>query len=392
MKKLFIISTAAILALVACSKTETANPDPKLIGFNVANYKAQTKAYNSLLDEKAAGADIVSFTTNAWYHDGASSYGSQTFMADQVIKPENTTDPTYWAPEGRNYYWPKTGYVNFFSYAGSPAPTAKAEGSITYTDVAVPTNANILVADAAYRFSSNTTNDNTIYQQNSVTKGVPTLFHHILAKVKFDVVLDAKTGMANPDNKDKWTVSITSAYINVPQQGTIALTFTDPTTDETTASFSGSWGSLGDFNHIDNVTGTGANVADPENYEIDDAITLTAVGGTISVEENRSGYNTTGTPAELIPESAVIPHTLTNDITFAMTYKLAYRYNDGTPVQEFITIPETKLTDFAPSITAWAMNTIYTYHVIIKPNEQVLFDPAVETWAEVESADSELNF
>ena len=75
-----------------------------------------------------------------------------------------------------------------------------------------------------------------------------------------------------------------------------------------------------------------------------------------------------------------------------MTYKLAYRYNNGTPVQEFITIPETKLTDFAPSITAWAMNTIYTYHVIIKPNEQVLFDPAVETWAEVESADSELNF
>ena len=382
MKKLFILAAAAVVALAACTKTQMVDTPSREVSFKIANYTAQTKAYNSLLDETADGNPIVSFTTNAWYHDGAGSYGSQVFMADQVIKPENTTDPSYWAADGRKYYWPKTGYVNFFSYAGSPAPTAKAEGSITYTNVAVVPASNILVAEAAYRYTENTTNDSAIYQQNSVTEGVPTLFHHILAKVKFDVVLDAKTGMTNPDSKDKWTVSITSASINVPQQGTINLTFTDPSS-KGTAKFANTckWASLANYTAISNVTGTGANVASPENYEIDDAITLTAIGGKISKEESRTEYNDdTKKPAELIAESAVIPHQLGNDVTFTMTYKLAYSYDGGAPIQEVVTVPATKLTTFAPQIDTWEMNTIYTYHIIIKPNAEVLFDPAVETW------------
>lgn len=382
MKKLFILAAAAVVALAACTKTEVERND-SLIGFRVVKYTAQTKAYNSLLDETANGSAVESFKTNAWYHDAAGTYGSQVFMADQVIAPENTTDPSYWAPQGRNYYWPKTGHINFFSYAGYPAPTAKAEGSITYTDVAIDTLANILVADAAYHYKENTTNDNTIYQQNQVTEGVPTLFHHILAKVKFDVIFDAKNGMANVDSKDKWTISITEASVNIPQQGTIALTFTEPSgTTPATVKFDNTcaWASLGNYKAIRKVIGTGANVASPENYEIDDAITLTAVGGTLSKEETRDEYNTTGTPATLIGLSSVIPHTLTDDVTFSMTYKIAYSYDGAAPVQEVVTVPATKLTAFAPSIAAWNMNTIYTYHIVIKPNAPILFDPSVETW------------
>ena len=385
MKKFYILAAVALVASAACTKVdpvESALETP--IGFNVVKYSAQTKAssYNSLLDEKADGAAIQSFKTNAWYHDGAGTYGSQAFMVDQVVAPENTTNPSYWAPTGRNYYWPKTGYINFFSYAGSPAPTAKAENSITYTSVSVVPASNILVADAAYRYKENTTNDDSIYQQNSVTKGVPTLFRHILAKVKFDVIFDASE-VAPADTKDKWTVSITSASITVPQQGTISLTFTEPSgTTPATQKFNSSsvWGSLGNYTAIDNVTGTGANVASPENYEIDNAITLTAVGGTKSYEESRTAYSTTGKAAALIAESSVIPHTLTDNVTFTMTYKLAYSYNGGAPVQEVVTVPATKLTTFTPTISAWDMNTIYTYHIIIKPNENILFDPAVETW------------
>lgn len=383
MKKFYILAAVALVASAACTKINPVESSPETpIGFNVVKYSAQTKAYNSLLDEQAAGAAIESFTTNAWYHDGAGTYGSQAFMVDQVIAPENTTDPSYWAPTGRKYYWPKTGYINFFSYAGSPAPTAKAENSITYTAVSVVPNSNILVADAAYRYKENTTNDGNIYQQNSVTEGVPTLFRHILAKVKFDVIFDA-SGVLPADTKDKWTVSITSASINVPQQGTINLTFTEPTgTAPATQKFdaANAWGSLGVYTAINNVTGTGANVASPENYEINGAITLTAVGGTKSYEESRTEYSATGKAAALIAESAVIPHTLTENVTFTMTYKLAYSYDGGAPIQEVVTVPAKKLTEFAPEVTAWAMNTIYTYHIIIKPNETILFDPAVETW------------
>ena len=77
----------------------------------------------------------------------------------------------------------------------------------------------------------------------------------------------------------------------------------------------------------------------------------------------------------------MIPHTLGDNVTFSMSYKLAYSYDGGTPIQENVTVSNVKLTEFAPSISAWAMNTIYTYHVIIRPNKVVLFDPAVETWA-----------
>ena len=385
MKKYFIIAVAALAASAACSKVETINQTPDtLIGFNVVKYAGQTKAdaYNSLLDEKVNDTTITHFRTNAWFH--AEGYAAQAFMVDQIVLSDNDSNtasaPTYWAPFGRNYYWPKTGYINFFSYAGLPAPTAKAEGSLTYNNVTVGTGSNILVADAAYRYSQNATSA-TPYGQNGVTEGVPTLFRHILAKVKFDVIFDAKTGMTASD-KDKWTVSITSASINVPQQGSITLNFTDPASTGTAAhAGSDAWGSLASYTAVNNVTGTGANVASPENYEIDDAITLTAVAGKKSDEENRTDGTDTGAPAELIAESAVIPHTLGDNVTFSMSYKLAYSYDGGTPIQENVTVSNVKLTEFAPSISAWAMNTIYTYHVIIRPNKVVLFDPAVETWA-----------
>ena len=42
MKKYFIIATAAIVAMAACSKVETDNVPAKKIAFEVANYPSQT--------------------------------------------------------------------------------------------------------------------------------------------------------------------------------------------------------------------------------------------------------------------------------------------------------------------------------------------------------------
>ena len=360
MKKCFIFAAVAVVATAACTKVETVDNSPETpIAFQVVNYQTQTKAYNSLLDESAAGAQITSFTTNAWFH-GAGSYGVQQFMADESIVPDNTTNPTKWAPSSRDYYWPKTGYINFFSYAGSPAPTAKAEGSLTYTDVSVVPASNILVADAAYRFKEN--NDPATYGQNSVTKGVPTLFRHKLAKVKFDVILDA----SETQPAYAWTATIKEASITVPQKGTLALTVSEPSgTTPATAAYTGAWASLSTLTPINKVSGD---------------VVLKAKGEKKSDVDNVPDGSTAGKAAELIADSAVIPHTLTNDVVFNMTYTLAFSYNGGTEVKEDIVIDPTKLTDFTPSITAWAMNTVYTYHIIIKPNGVILFDPAVETW------------
>ena len=391
MKKLFIITAAAVATLAACSKVDV-DQTPALIGFNVAKYLPQTKAYNSLLNEYANGAQVDQFTTNAWFHDGAEKYGDngvQRFMEDQVIKPENTTDPSYWRPYQRNYFWPKTGYINFFSYAGHPVPTAKAEGSITYTEVAIDSLSNILVADGAFRYNQITTNDDTIYQRNSVEKGVPTLFRHILSKIRFDVIFDAKTKVANPDTKDKWTITITRAQVTVPKSGTIALTFTNPTSGTPAAPVRGTakfnedyddWAIAADWAD-DNETkriirkAPGSGAAPAKNT------ILTAVGGTKSQLETTDGYNETGEPAVLIGDSAVIPYDLTDEVEFQMDYTIAYQYNNGTAISEDVTVSKA-LTDFVTSIDHWDMNHIYTYHVIIMPNGEIEFDPSVDKWVD----------
>ena len=130
------------------------------------------------------------------------------------------------------------------------------------------------------------------------------------------------------------------------------------------------WTGLGSRTDIDKVAGD---------------VVLTAVGGKISDTTVVEG-SATGIAAELIAESSVIPHTIwvadTDSVTFTMNYTIAYQYDGGTAITEDVTVPATALKTFTPTITSWAMNTKYTYHIIIKPNGAVLFDPAVETWVE----------
>ena len=365
MKKFFILAAAAVVATAACTKSEVVEAPEKAISFEVAKYATATKAasYNSLLDETANGAAVTNFYTNAWCH--TTGYSAQQTMADQSIVPNDATNPTQWNTDGRTYYWPKTGYLNFFSYAGYPLPTAKAEGSVTYSGVTVDRNANILVADAAYGYKENTTNANPPYQQNSVTKGVPTLFHHMLSRVKFDVIFDAS---AITDASYAYTVTIKTASISVPQVGTLAVNFTEPanvaTTPQVVALSTTGWSSLGSYAAIDKVSGD---------------VVLTAKGGNKSDGSTTDG-TATGTPVELITESSAISHALSDDVTFSMTYTFSYKYGSEAPVTEDVTITATKLKEFAPSVSTWAMNTKYLYHIIIKPNEPIIFDPAVETW------------
>ena len=60
MKKYFIIAAAALVASAACTKTEidfNVNDPGNKIGFEVANYTAQTKANNSLTNAEDGIAD-----------------------------------------------------------------------------------------------------------------------------------------------------------------------------------------------------------------------------------------------------------------------------------------------------------------------------------------------
>ena len=351
MKKLFILATA-VLATVACSKTEVLNETSEngpAIAFQVANYAGQTKAgETSLITE-----GFNQFTTYSWYTSSTAS--NQEFMAPATVKWDGTNK--VWAPNDRVYYWPKTGYINFFSFAGKHLPDAvelnasesyRAEAHYT-TAITVATDDNILVADGAYGFYNN---DAAVYKLDGVTKGVPTLFRHMLSKVKFDVKVDATDV---DDTKNHWKVTVTSATVSYRNQGKLEVVYQNNPTI-----------ALGSDNKPTAAGTTEKYVSEVWTPESVANATLTNAANVIVETDGHAASAAAG----LIAESVVMPQTLdTTGVTVALTYTLEHTYDGGAAISEVVPI------------------AIYTYHIVIKPaaDNKILFDPAVETWAEIDT-------
>ena len=373
MKKFYIIAAVALVASAACTKIETVETvaSEPAISFQVADYVGQTKAGETSL--KAEGFE--QFTTYAWYT--SSTTPNQPFMTPATVTWD--AGNTQWAPSDRTYYWPKTGYINFFSFAGNHLPNSvalngtAAEAHYT-TAITVATNDNILVADGAYGFYNN---DAAQYKLDGVTKGVPTLFRHMLSRVKFDIKVD---GTGSSDSKDHWKVTVNSATLSYRNQGKLEVVFPDAPTVTLGTDGKPSAGANQALKYT-TATWTPESVANVELNKVSTAVVVEANGGSASEAK------------ELISDSVVMPQTLaTTAVTIALNYTLEYSYNGGTPNSETVPVDATALTTFSPSIAAWDPNTFYTYHIIIVPTEnKILFDPAVEVWAEINTPTLEIN-
>ena len=385
MKKYFVLAAVVLIALSSCSKvdTPTTSANSKKISFEVANYMAQTKATGLVAE------GYETFKTNAWYHSPAD--GNQYFMQNVDINWHSAVPD--WSPE-IDYFWPKTGYVNFYSYAGTQNPTTvNTEGSLIYTDKTIAYNDNILVADAAYGYNDN---KSTYHIENSSVTGVPTLFHHYLAKIAFNVML--KTNNATATNR--YEVDVLDAYLMVLNKGTLTLTNTDPVASRDAAApgtpgtkawtsantakpdvawVGAAWDESATVEKI-KVVGTGAveckDMIAPATLHL-------ALNATVQTEE--------GNALILLKERSVMPQTLTDDVVFYIQYKVKTYHNAETnPYStETLTFGPTKLTTLVNgAITDWKKNTKYTYNVIIDPvSSKIKFDPAVEDWANPVTAD-----
>lgn len=171
MKKYLLIASAALLALAACTKVQEADVQQE-ISFQVAN-AVQTKA-----DAANTAASPVKFTGKdfgvySWHHEG------------EVVKPVMVNEQVglkgaEWRTLNNTYYWFKTGFLNFVSYApySEKSGPAVTEKSIAYTAYTV-SDEDIMYADRAQNMTANVKTYNV--------NGVPTLFHHALAKLSFKV-------------------------------------------------------------------------------------------------------------------------------------------------------------------------------------------------------------
>ncbi|MBO4605121.1 MAG: fimbrillin family protein [Bacteroidales bacterium] len=378
MKKLFIIAAAAVAALAACTKTEVNTPD-QAINFNAANYISRVTKANVTF------GTANTFKTNAYVHTlvlnaGTPEASIQQMMFDETVAWNGTLNQ--WLPS-RTYFWPKTGYVNFFSYAGSIDPTAKAENSLTYTGVTINTTDDILVAEAAYEQTGNLS---TYHIDNAGVTGVPTLFHHMLSKVSFKVKLDATDAYAGiPEHPEyySWEIVVNESKFGYVNKGTAEFTFADGQGADVAAPVGNQqlWNApTGDF--------AWTIVANNKDSELESTVIGDANKMTATNSAKVSEIKT------LFDEISVLPQDL-NDTDawgqFSLQYTIKSTYDDSSnpakTITEVVTVPLTDILTYVPSITGWKMNYKYIYNIIIKPGEPVKFDPAVVEWEEETAAD-----
>ena len=420
MKKYFILAAAAIVALAACTKMEVANtPDTaKKISFEVANYVPQTK---STTNGSLVGEGVYKFHTVAYQ---TPEIGNPVkFMDDDVLAYNNSsvvtsgTTVTSWAPS-LDYYWPKTGYISFYSYAGTLAGTA-VEGSaasafassespfttvvLNFGSKTIDENDNLMVADAALHYNGVNSNSYSVDNNGSgsdVTTGVPTLFHHMLSRLSIDV--KAKTNATvNANSTTTWKVKVLgsqaiggntyksavypvkkgslrmqhsdnySGSVNGYTIGSIAWTFPDVTENDNSVN---GW-----------IPATGSGITEEIQLDYGD-------NDPLSINIKTDAGRTSASTVTLLAERTVMPQ-LAGNVKFVLVYEVA-AYHDGedTPFMQEIryvgidlvddAVDETKdLVDLASSITSWEANKKYIYHIVIDPvTNKVTFDPAVVGW------------
>ena len=274
-KYLIVIAAAAMLA--GCAKTEVMAPDgnaPAEITFTTAPL---TKAL-------AAGQKTFStsnvFRTYAYYTAGDFAYTASGEEFIPWTEVRHGSDDNW--KTVTSYFWPKDGgCLSFFSWSlntgaltyrdgTTPSVSFDATSGITLADYSCTGNDDFMVADPALSKTGN----ESIYEHH----GVPTLFHHKTAQVKFKV----KTKKAY--DKDftltgiSFTgVSTTGTYVqgnNLTGTAAIAESWTPVASSATTSCYSDATGMTFDENGKD-VPSNGTTIFIPQTFSSGDGKTLT---------------------------------------------------------------------------------------------------------------------
>ena len=363
MKKYIVIILAAVLALAACTKVNPEEKKADVITFEVAGYMTKAQGNNFL-------AECPNFFTNAWYYP--TSGDAQNYMPNVEILPSPATNPTQWAP-AEPYYWPRSGKLNFFSYASVNAlgteidlgNNANPKGSkITITNHTVVANDNIMVADAVYNASRNVNADGSAVTDNlaggtdSKFTGVPAMFRHLLAQVKFNIGLATTTPTTGTTN---YVAKVTSAKVEkVLNKGT--LTLTAGTTTSTTLDTK-PWSPASDGTEVGWVAST----------------TTTDLTLANSTELKLAAQATTGNSEEFLDFVSVLPQTLGDAVKLTIKFDLQTLH--GTTVYLDEKDLEVSAVLNTSTIKDWCMNKRYIYNITIDPvTETITFDPAVAPW------------
>ena len=341
--RLNIAALAILAALWGCARLDVVPAPEKAITFEVGGYAVQTKS-------ESVVPEFQEFSTKAWlYAQGVS--GAQDFFgaSGERITWDGSSE---WFPS-HVYYWPKSSlsYINFVSWHdANGAPSTVSETTMAWNERTIAPDDNIVWADAAWHFNDNA----ATYLYDGVTGGVPTLFHHALARVRFQ----AKATPLSEGNTT-WSVTLREVVLNnVYHTGSLSLTNADPGTRQTRA-----WWR----------TGSAAGTAPRWN--------TSGSAGTISGDSSSFTLTQDNVYVPIIDTRSVLPQS-TSGMVLTFVYDIRTDYDaTGTNYTIEKVQASINLSEFSGSTGEWKMNYETTYNIIINPKTNLIrFDPSCTEW------------
>ena len=350
----------AVAGMVACARAEMDAPD-RTISFQVANVSAaMTRA-----DATPAEYLDTPFGAYAWYKGDDPSENIDFMTNEKVIFYDNV-----WRTAGTTYYWPKGGALDFICYSpysANEGPVVR-ENRISWNDWSTADNAGVdlMYATKAPGMTAPVT---TYYY-----KGVPTLFHHALARVGMKLRLAYDEVTASTGDKTRWDVTIHSIkFANIYTRGSLTLNLGQDG-KEWVKPDSNAW----------TVSGTPADIV----FDITQLPTL----------ENTDVHEI-GTPFMVMPQTFGTEQMIVMEVTI-------HTYRDtGEGYKFFLTEDHVRIGAKlkTSAIEGWGINQNITYNIILAPclsensgvdldgdgieDQQptaVYFDPAVSDWENIE--------
>ena len=406
MKKFFFIAVLALAASAACTNIDPVEAPDTKIGYQVANYMIQTKANGSFLDE-LSGFGYTSSTAlfksvafiNADDGNGSQAAPARYYggTADNIETITYDSTEHEWSPS-HTYYWPKSpnSTLDFFSWFDLTEDENTNVANATYAtntytlawsaDRTISLKDNVMYADPVWDQKKN--KSAAQYGFDSVSEGVPTLFHHALAQVRFQFKQKTMSKLdKNGTDSTFWVVTVKNITIpanTLKKNGTLSLTaaksasWTTPANLIWGAAASPAYWATSDIFLANAVSTTG--------------IELTKNAATFSKVDQMAGEYITVLPQQ-IGNAFLLNFDITIDTYFGATLSAAKTAglvsSETLHVKDFETggaivknsgIQLNLLTTIG---SYWQMNKKYTYVFEIDPETTtILYDPAVEPWAE----------
>lgn len=411
MKKFLVMATVVGAAFTSCVDDNEAvwqqeESSARPITFEVAKYKPASRAEG----EPAQQADdgIVKFETDKTF--GTFAYMTKNGVNGHTIYMDNVQvdyyeNGSYWAPVRKTttnddgetveqyYVWPNDGHLDFISYYPYTETVVGSDGTKTYpsTIPQISDSDGQKKISYSYDIESEGAPHDLMYSDKAVFQtanedhygfsGVPTLFHHALAKLNFAVKatkLDNNLTAISDAFKYSWEVTVKSISLkSIYKAGTVtmeteAVTTTVPTTTQ--------WKNAilnNDVTTSYNVWTVNTSTQDSRDPFMQ---SKTWTHSQILSIEPRI-YNGS---AEVVTDRAenyfIIPQTLSSQ-EITINYKIVTKDKDGNVTDTKDDLSVTKSFSSISTIPAWEMGKSITYIIDIDPEGDVIhFAPAVVDW------------